>query len=336
MAPLPEVRITPARIFSNCGLDYCGPFLIRPLVGRGASVKIYVANFICMVSKAMHLEVVYDLSSQACINAMKRFIARRGRLVNLYCDNATTFVGANRELKELRAQFLEQFRAESWNNFCLEQGIKFHFIPARSPHFGGLWEAGIKSFKYHFRRIMGNKSLRLDEMITAVTQIESILNSRPLTQLTENADDLNALTPGHFIIGEPMFSIPEPDLTNLNVNRLNRLQELTRAVQDFWRRWSRDYLSQLHQRPKWHSETQLHPVEGAMVLMKQENLPPLQWNLGRVVQTFPGDDGRVRVVLVRTARGLFKRAITEVCTLPIDVSQKPDELENQSSNTRRN
>ncbi|XP_055628602.1 uncharacterized protein LOC129780627 [Toxorhynchites rutilus septentrionalis] len=106
-------------------------------------------------------------------------------------------------------------------------------------------------------------------------------------------------------------------------------QELRRSVQDFWRRWSRDYVSQLHQRPKWQTETQLHPIEGVLVLVKQENLPPLQWNLGRIVQTFPGSDGHVRVVLVRTANGLFKRAVTEVCILPIDVPQKPGTIEDQ-------
>lgn len=283
----------------------------------------------------MHLEIVYDFSSQACINAMKRFIARRGRLLNLYCDNATAFVGANRELKELRVQLLGQFKTEHWNNFCLEQGINFHFIPARSPHFGGLWEAGVKSFKHHFRRILGSKSLRLDEMVTAVTQIESILNSRPLTPLSNNAEDLNALTPGHFIIGEPMFSIPEPDVTDMSINRLNRFQELKRSVQDFWHRWSRDYVSQLHQRPKWQTETHNDPVQGALVLLKQEHLPPLQWNLGRVVETYAGSDGHIRVVLVRTVRGMFKRAVTEVCTLPIDVLPTSSPIESQRSHERK-
>lgn len=329
MAPLPEVRITPARVFSNCGLDYCGPFLVRPLVGRGTSVKVYVACFVCMVSKAIHLEVVYDLSSQSCINALKRFIARRGRLVNLYCDNATTFVGANRELKELRAKFLQQFQSEIWNNYCIKQGITFNFIPARSPHFGGLWEAGVKSFKHHFRRVFGLKSLRLDEMTTVITQIEAILNSRPLTPLSNDPKDLTALTPGHLLIGEPMFSIPEPDVTDTNVNRLNRLQDMRRSIQDFWRRWARDYISQLHQRSKWQTVVQRDLHQGALVLLKQDNLPPLQWNTGRIVEMYPGTDGHVRVVHVQTSRGLFKRAITEVCLLPIDVPQKIEREDNK-------
>ncbi|XP_062542388.1 uncharacterized protein LOC134210352 [Armigeres subalbatus] len=130
MAPLPSVRTTPARVFLNSGIDYCGPFGVRPLVGRGANVKMYVAVFVCMVVKAVHLEIVTDLTSVACINAVKRFIARRGRVVNLYCDNSTAFVGADRELKLMRRQYIQQFSTEGWNGYCLESGISFHFIPS--------------------------------------------------------------------------------------------------------------------------------------------------------------------------------------------------------------
>ncbi|XP_055632589.1 uncharacterized protein LOC129773063 [Toxorhynchites rutilus septentrionalis] len=245
MAPLPSVRITPARVFSHSGMDYCGPFLVRPLSGRGASVNIYVALFVCLVVKAVHLEVVSDSSSASCINAVKRFVARRGRVLQLHCDNATAFVGADRELKALRQEYLRQFRTKEWDNYCSENSITFCFIPARSPHFGGIWEAGIKSFKHHFRRIIGQKSFTMDQLLTIVVQIEAILNSRPLSPISESPDDLSALTPGHFLIGVPLLSIPEPDLTELNTNRLTRLQEMKRSIQDLWRRWSRDYVSQL-------------------------------------------------------------------------------------------
>ncbi|XP_053691641.1 uncharacterized protein LOC128740146 [Sabethes cyaneus] len=324
MAPLPSVRVTPARVFSNSGLDYCGPFSIRPLYGRGANVEMYVAVFVCMVVKAIHLEIVSDLSSVACINAVKRFVARRGRLINLYCDNSTAFVGADRELKQLRRQYIDQFGTEKWNNYCLEEGISFHFIPPRSPHHGGLWEAGVKSFKYHLRRILGSRAFTLEEMSTAVAQIERILNSRPLCPLSNHSQDLLSLTPGHFLVGEPLYSIPEPDYTEQQTNRLKRFQEMTRGIQDFWKRWSREYTSELHQRSKWQvvrDEVKL----GSLVLLKQENLPPLAWNLGRVVAVFPGADQHVRVVEVRTAKGLYKRAITEVYLLPIENDlEKPD------------
>lgn len=317
MAPLPSVRITPARVFSKSGLDYCGPFNVRPLYGRGASVKMYIAVFVCLSVKAVHVEIVSDLSSGACINAVKRFVARRGRLIELRCDNATAFVGADREMRELRRRYMQQFQTDEWDSYCLDSGISFKFIPARSPHFGGLWEAGVKSFKRHFRRIFGNSSYTIDELTTAATHIESILNSRPLTPLTDHPGDLSVLTPGHFIIGEPMFSLPEPDVTNVTVSRLSRFQEMRRAVQNFWKCWSRDYLTLLHQRSKWRKATKnIDP--GTIVLVKQDNYPPFTWPLGRIMETFVGPDGLVRVVLVRTGRGLYKRAITEVSPLPIE------------------
>ncbi|XP_058817793.1 uncharacterized protein LOC131681100 [Topomyia yanbarensis] len=212
-------------------MDYCGPFLVRPLVGRGASV---IAFFVCLV---VHLEVIADLTSVACINAVKRFVARRGQVFELRCDNATNFVGADREgLKAARQAFREQFRSKQWDEYYTTSGITFRFIPARSPYFGGLWEVGINSFKYHFRRIMGCKEFNMNQLLTIVTQIESVLNFRPLAPLSDSPDDISALTPGHFLIGEQLFSIPEPDLCDLDTKRLSRLQVMKRSAQDLWRR----------------------------------------------------------------------------------------------------
>lgn len=253
----------------------------------------------------------------ACINAVKRFIARRGRVVNLYCDNSTAFVGADRQLKQLRRQFLQQYSTEQWNGYCLENGINFRFIPPQSPHHGGLWEAGVKSFKHHLRRVLGRRSFTLEELSTAVAQIEGILNSRPLSPMSSHPQDLSSLTPGHFLVGEPMYSIPEPDYTEHPINRLTRFQEMKRSVQDFWKRWSRDYISELHQRFKWQRVRKEVKI-GSLVLLKQDNVPPLEWNLGRVIGVSQGEDGHVRVVEVRTAKGTYRRAITEVCLLPID------------------
>ncbi|XP_055622237.1 uncharacterized protein LOC129765827 [Toxorhynchites rutilus septentrionalis] len=323
MAPLPSVRVTPARVFEHCGMDYCGPFLVRPLSGRGASVKMYVGLFVCLVVKAVHLEVIADLSSNSCINAVRRLVARRGRVRELHCDNGTAFVGADRELQSLRKEFLRQFDSEDWRTYCSENGITFRFIPARSPHFGGIWEAGIKSFKFHFRRIMGNRSFSVDQFLTAAAQIEAVLNSRPLSPLSDSPADYSALTPGHFLIGEPPFSIPEPDLTDLNPNRLSRLQEMTRSIQDLWRCWKRDYVSQLQHRTKW-KQSSPDVRTGQLVLLKKDYCPPLQWPLGRIVEAIAGKDERIRVVVVKTASGEYKRAITEIAVLPID----PDEEDN--------
>ncbi|XP_058816071.1 uncharacterized protein LOC131679376 [Topomyia yanbarensis] len=240
------------------------------------------------------------------------------QMFELHCDNATAFVGADRELKAARQAFREQFRSKQWDEYCTTSGITFRFIPARSPHFGGLWEAGIKSFKYHFRRIMGCKAFDMDQLLTVVAQIESVLNSRPLAPLSDSPDDTSALTPGHFLIGEPLFSIQEPDLCDLDTKRLSRLQDMKRSAQDLWRRWSRDYLSQLQQRSKWKKET-----------------ADVEWPLGRITETIVGPDGHVRVVVVKTAAGTYKRAVTEIAVLSIDGENSQLAVETDSFNGGR-
>lgn len=144
----------------------------------------------------------------------------------MYSDNATNFVGANRELKELRDLFISQSFQEEVTNSLTSDDISWHFIPPRSPHFGGLWEAGVKSVKTHLKRVLGSSILTFEELNTVLVQIEAILNSRPLTSLTNDPNDLRVLTPGHFIIGDSLTAIPEPDLSSVPLNRLSRLPKV--------------------------------------------------------------------------------------------------------------
>ncbi|XP_062713665.1 uncharacterized protein LOC134290523 [Aedes albopictus] len=317
MGPLPAVRVTPSRAFTHCGVDYCGPFSVSIPNRRGPSVKIHVAIFVCMSSKAVHIDMVYNLTSDAFVNALKRLVGRRGRVSDIYCDNARTFVGANRMLEENRKQFDAMHRSRELHSFCAEAGITFHFNPARSPHCGGLWEASVKTFKYHLYRVMKDTVLNTDDFNTLIIQIEGIMNSRPLCPMSSDPGDVLALTPGHLLVGEPLCSLPEPDLCNTPINRLNSFQKMQRSLQHFWKAWSRDYVAQLQDRKKWPTVHQDIDV-GTLVLLKDDNAPPMRWNLGRIEEVFPGKDGHVRVVQVRTAHGSYRRAITEVCPLPIE------------------
>ncbi|GFU21835.1 integrase catalytic domain-containing protein [Trichonephila clavipes] len=158
-------------------------------------------------------------------------------------------------------------------------------------HIGGLWEAGIKSTKQLLIKTMKSAVLNFEELVTLVTQIEACLNSRPLTPLSNDPQDLQPLTPGHFLIGAPMASFPEevPSQPACLKKRWNLIQHLR---SQFWRRWHLEYLNQLQQRTKWNKPRRNLKVND-MVLVKEDNLPPLQWSLGRVVQVFPGDDGAV-------------------------------------------
>lgn len=253
MGQLPSVRVNAARPFLNTGVDYCGPFYVRDRVRRNSKqYKSYVAIFVCMATKALHIELVEDLSTETFISALKRFMSRRGKVQNLYSDNGRNFVGADHELQKL-------FKSEEFKRNVLESAtaerIVWHFISARSPHFDGLWESAVRSMKLHLKRTIGNASLTVIEMITVLAQVETILNSRPLTPLSDDPMDLKALTPGNFLIGENLMAYPEPDLQEVALNRLSRWQHVEQIKQHFWTRWQKEYLSTCQQRSKWKTDT---------------------------------------------------------------------------------
>lgn len=176
MGNLPHQRLSQFSVFSNVGIDYAGPILIKDRKLRGAKlIKSYICLFVCMSTKAVHIDLVTDLSTDSFLQVLKRFIARRGKPNNFYSDNGTQFVGANSKLKEFFG-FLNS-SSDTIAVHLLEDRVGWHFSPARSPNFGGLWEAGIKSVKHHLKRVTGNLQLNYEDMLTVLLQIESILNS---------------------------------------------------------------------------------------------------------------------------------------------------------------
>ena len=317
MSDLPCTRISPASAFLRCGVDYAGPFQIKTTKGRGSkSYKAYIALFVCFTTRAIHLELVTDLSADAFIAALKRFISRRGKCSDIYSDCGSNFIGAKRKLMEFQKLAKSKNYNQNVNNFLSDIGIKWHFNVPGAPHMGGLWEAGIKSTKYHLKRVVGEIKLTYEEFETFLTQIEACLNSRPLTALSNDPNDLSALTPGHFIIGRPLTSIPEPNYMDSNVSHLTRWQHIQKMVQQFWKRWQNEYLSRLQQRPKWLLPTKNLQIND-ICLIKDSNLPPTKWKIGRIIKSHPGLDGIVRVVTVKTSDGVFKRNVTKICQLPV-------------------
>ncbi|XP_046406382.1 uncharacterized protein LOC124171284 [Ischnura elegans] len=318
MGQLPPPRVAPSRAFSNTGIDYFGPVWFRRVQQRRSPpVKGYAALFICLSTKAIHLEFVSDLTTASFLAALRRFMARRGRPHDFYSDNATNFVGAKNELIALRKLFQSQQHQYEVSRSLSEYNVAWHFIPPRSPHFGGLWETGVKSAKRHLLRVIGKAILTYEELTTLLAQIEACINSRPITPMSNDPNDLMPLTPGHFLIGQPLTSMPEPDLIALQVNRLSRWQHVQQLFQAFWRRWSTEYLSSLQQRTKWTVKSENLRV-GTLVLLVEENQPPLQWRTGRVLELHPGGDGLCRVITVKTSTGVFKRAVNKLCILPIE------------------
>ncbi|XP_075158171.1 uncharacterized protein LOC142231448 [Haematobia irritans] len=317
MGDLPTDRVRPNKAFHTTGVDFCGPFYYKSEVKSRPPVKSYVCIFTCFATKATHLELVQDLSTPSFLCALRRFTSLRGKPATIWSDNATNFVGAKNELNDLKQMFLRQSHLNAVHDQCLNDGIEWKFIPPRSPHFGGLWEAAVKSAKFHFYRAVGLNTLTFDELRTVVCQISAILNSRPLCPISEDPDDLDVLTPGHFLVGGPLISIPEPNMAWIDFGRLNSWQKVSEMQQNFWRKWSTSYLSLLQERSKWQTKgEEISP--GCMVLVKDDNLPPLKWQIGRITEIIKGKDDVVRVVNVRTSCGIFKRAVNNLALLPID------------------
>ncbi|XP_075159013.1 uncharacterized protein LOC142232177 [Haematobia irritans] len=209
-------------------------------------------------------------------------------------------------------------------------GTKWHFIPPASPNFGGLWEAGVKSTKYHLKRIMSDRMLNFEELTTLLCQIESCLNSRPLAPLSSDPSNYDALTPAHFLIGEPTNCIQEDSLLDSNMNHLTRWKCVEKMKQHFWKRWRNEYLNRLQARPKWlkpKPEAKL----GDLVLVADERCAPGQWLLGRIQEIHPGADGHIRVVSVLTKNKLIKRPITKICFLPGNETHESSTLVNSDS-----
>ncbi|XP_049865132.1 uncharacterized protein LOC126366187 [Pectinophora gossypiella] len=320
MGQLPSTRVTQSFPFQICGTDFAGPFYISSKKGRGNRIsKCYLCLFICFCTKALHLEIVSDLSSNAFIASLRRFISRRGKPNQIYCDNGTNFIGANNELNKV-----VQLNLRAMQDFTAEEGIKFNFNPPYSPTLGGLWEAGVKSAKFHLKRVLGDLSLTYEELSTLCTQIEAVLNSRPLTPLTSDPNDLSPLTPGHFLIGRPLTSLPAaPNITERKIKTRYQMLESLRV--HFWRRWHNEYLSELQQKTKWRIPYE-NIKNDALVIFKDKTLPPMKWKLGRVIKLYPGKDGVCRIADFRTQRGVERRALNKVCPLlqgDDDVSDEP-------------
>ncbi|GFX07997.1 DUF5641 domain-containing protein [Trichonephila clavipes] len=130
-----------------------------------------------------------------------------------------------------------------------------------------------------------NSKFSYEELLTLITQIEAILNSRPLPPLSSDVDDLEVLTPAHFLIGRPITVLVELSLLQCESNLLNVWQRITKSVQTIWKRWSLSYLNSLQQRKKWIVNKENLKL-GGMVLIREENLPPCKWLLGRVVKIY--------------------------------------------------
>lgn len=317
MGALPLARVNDrSKPFAATIVDYAGPYDIRASKGRGqSSYKGYVAVFVCMATKAVHLETVGDLTTQSFLHALDRFIARRGFCTDMYSDNGTNFVGASNDNQRSLQEF-EQTISREIVPFLTIKNIQWHFSPPAAPHFNGLAEAAVKSMKFHLARIIGITKLTYEEFSTVLIRIEAVLNSRPISAISDNPNDFTALTPGHFLIGSALLARPQPPTTE---NPVKRHQLMEKLVQHFWQRFRRDVLSTMQIRTKWNDK-QPNIKENDLVVIKDDRFPVNQWPLGRIVKLHPGDDGLIRVATIKTQNSMLKRPITKLSLVPINDS----------------
>lgn len=305
MGDLPEARVTHHRKpFTITGLDYFGPLQVA--VGRRRE-KRWVALFTCMVTRAVHLEVVHSLSSDSAIMCLRRFIARRGTPDTIYSDNGTAFVGANRQL-----------RALSNNNvtdFAVTNKIKWCFIPPSAPFMGGAWERLVKSIKTALLVTLRERAPKDETLVTLLAEAESVVNTRPLTHVSPDPDYPEALTPNHFLLGESSrkTAMDTVEVTDSDLCGRSSWRKAIRLADFFWRRWVREYLPTLA--PRRVPGSPCLVKVGDPVLIGDGELPRGTWPRGVIEALFPGRDGVVRVVDVRTQAGLLRRPLKKLVCL---------------------
>jgi len=177
----------------------------------------------------------------------------------------------------------------------------------------------VKAVKTDLKTVINDTLLSFEELYTVITQVEAILNSRPLCPLSNSPDELEVLTPGHFLIGTSLLALPEESVLEVPVCRTNRYQLLTQLQQSFWKRWSKEYVTQMQQRTKWKTVVHNDEIQiGKLALIRDENQPPLKWRIGRICDVHPSSDGLIRVVSLRTKEGIIQRSLPKICVLPND------------------
>ncbi|CAB0005710.1 unnamed protein product [Nesidiocoris tenuis] len=268
------------------------------------------------VVKAVHIELVSDLSTEMFLAAFKRFLSRRGPCRFILSDGGTNFIGARRRLSELDDLVGSSSFDKSMGTELAAHGIEWKINPPNGPWFGGIWESNIKTVKGHLQRIIGNQILTYEEFNTTLVQIEAIMNSRPLCVLNSDPSSPTALTPAHFLtVGASLDRLPTENVQDIPVNRLQRYQLMDRIVQEYWARWRQEYLHTLQARSKWTQDAT--PIEeGTVVVLMKDNVPTLSWPLGVIERCHYGRDGVARVVDVRTHTGTYRRPEGRVCPLP--------------------
>ncbi|XP_057379622.1 uncharacterized protein LOC130701716 [Daphnia carinata] len=318
-ASLPSFRVRGDRAFAVTGIDFAGPFPIRALPGQEES-KAYICLFTCTTSRAIHLELVEDLTTANFILAFRSFITHHFQPRMVLSDNATTFESAARMLKRL-------YESTEVVKYLSDNQIEWRFIPKRAPWYGGFWERLVGLTKEALKKMLGRTRLKFNEFRIIVAEIETILNDRPLTYVSSDLRDPQALTPSHLLYGDRLTRFPydpatdeellDPTFGEKPSHLLNMFSRRQRILKSFWKRWQRDYLTSLRER---HIVSGKHfessAKVGDVVLVHNEG-PRIDWKLAIIEKLIVSPDGETRIAEIRTAEGKTNRPVSKLYPLEI-------------------
>ena len=299
--PLPDFRVNPEPPFTYTGVDFAGPLYVKTSQLLNSN-KVWICLYTCCIVRAVHLDIVPDMTAETFIRSFKRFTARRGFPRNLVSDNAKTFKSAAKMINAVVNH------PEVQRHFA-EIRMEWSFNVEKAPWTGGVFERMVRSTKRCLKKTIGRATLAYDELLTAVTEVEGILNSRPLSYVsTEDTEE--PLTPSHLLIGRRVLSLPdsmlgqEMDDFEVSPGHLSkRVKYLNKTLDHFWKRWTTEYLLELRDSHRYHGRDRTSSDdsirEGDVVLVHCEDRHRGFWRLARVESLKTGSDGRIRSATVR-------------------------------------
>ncbi|XP_078344112.1 uncharacterized protein LOC144629777 [Oculina patagonica] len=308
MADLPDDRLIPGEPpFSYVGVDFFGPMYVK----RGRStVKHYGCIFSCLTMRATHIEVAESLETDSFINALRRFINLRGKPKVIRSDNGTNLSGGERELREA----IDNWNQQKIESFLHQKNIEWKFNPPGASHMGGVWERVIRSVRKILRVLLREQLVSGEALRTLIAEVQGILNSRPLTPVSDSPLDLEPLTPNHLLLLRSNMNVSPGVFVKDDLYCQRRWRQIQYLADVFWKRWLSEYLPTLQERQKWRKPSRNLAV-GDLVLVADERVHRCQWPLGRIVEVHPGRDGLIRSAKVTTKSSTLTRPISKLCFL---------------------
>lgn len=307
MCDLPKDRTEEAPPFTYVGCDLFGPFQV--VHGRKTEKK-YGVIFTCMSSRAVHLELLDDMTTDSFINCLRCFFALRGDVRQIRCDRGTNFVGADNELNRA----LEEIDNSLLKSFLLQHRCEFVFNTPGSSHMGGAWERLIHTVRSVLTGIMIESHGRLDTYSARTVMYEAmaIVNSRPIAPFSDQ--DSSPLTPNQILHMKSGVVMPPPGkFDTADVYSRKRWRRVQGLVENFWTRWRTHYLNNLQRRSKWQDERRSLKV-GDVVMLKEGTFRS-DFCMAKVIRVLPSKDGLVRRVEIKTSHSVIERPISKLVLL---------------------